>query len=176
MEFLDFIAAEGPNGRLFAADLRENFWGSAAFGVLVLIFLWKGLPALRKAMKGRTEGIRSKLEEAQTERVAAEKSLNKSSEELPDLGQERSRIRKAATEDAERVKTELIAKAKADAKALVERGHADCEQMKSQAQSDLQAEMGRITRETAEEIVISDIQPQSQSDLIDSYIDKVGQL
>ncbi len=176
MDLTNLIAAEGPNGRLFAADILEVIWGSAAFGVLALIFLWKGLPALRKAMKARTESIRSELEEAQNERVTAEKALNKSSEELPDLGQERSRIRKTATEDAERIKTELIAKAKADAQALVERGHADCEQMKSQAQSDLQAEMGRLTRETAEEIVISDMQPQSQSDLIDSYIDKVGQL
>lgn len=176
MDYLDLIAAEGPNGRLFAADIKEVIWGSAAFGVLFLLFLWKGLPALRKAMKNRTESIRSELEEAQTQRVNAEKALNKSSEELPDLGQERSRIRKAATEDSERVKTELIAKAKSDAQALLERGHADCELMKANAQSDLQIEMGRLTRETAEEIVISDMAPQSQTDLIDSYIDKVGQL
>ncbi len=172
----DLILAGKPNGVQLAGDILEVYWGSAAFFVLVALFLWKGLPSLKASLKKRTESIRSELQDAHDERLAAEQALEAGNSVLPDLGQERSRIRKEAVESSAKLKADLIERAHADAAALVEKGKSDCLAMRRQAMADIEAEIAQVTKQTTEAVVLNDIDAAAQTDLIESYIQKVGQL
>lgn len=180
ISFINILAAEGgvhhDNGVHLAGDIKEVYWGSAAFFVLLALFMWKGLPKVKAAMRARTESIRSELAEAAAERSEAEANLEESSQAMPDLGKERSRIRREAIESSEKLKVDLVRGATQDAEAIVAKGRLDCENMKRQASADLSAQVAELTRETTEAVVINDINNQTQIDLIDSYIDRVGQL
>jgi len=170
------ILAEDPNGVHLAGDIKEVFWGSAAFFVLLGLIIWKAGPKIKELMNARTESIRSELADAEMQRVEAQQALETSAVDLPDVGKERSRIRKEAIESAEKLKVDLNSKAIEEAKAIMAKGKADCENLKRQANADMANEVARLTRETTEAVVINDIDSATHSELIDSYINKVGQL
>ncbi len=170
------VLAVGDNGVHLAGDLKEVYWGSAAFAVLVILFLWKGLGPIKENLRGRTERIRSELADAQSEREAAESAVEAKADTMPDVGQERSRIRREALETAEKLKKDLISKAKKEAASIVERGHLEVATMRNQAASELASQVSTLTKEAAEMSVAQEMTPQSHANLIDAYITKVGQL
>ena len=45
------FAAEGPNGNWIPGDPNEFYWGSVAFLIILAVFIMKGLPAIKAAMK-----------------------------------------------------------------------------------------------------------------------------
>ena len=173
---LSVIAAEGPNGVHLPSDIKEVYWGTAAFLVVMFLLYRYAWPAMVKAMKGRTERIEAELAEARREREEAEAALTSSAAELPDVSAEEERIRAEATEQAARVKADLIAKAEADAEEIRSRGAADVENYRRQAIADLSAEMSRLTKESAEAVVVENLDGNAQNDLIESYINQVQDL
>ncbi len=175
MSFINLLAAEG-NGYHLAHDIKEVYWGSAAFFIVVGLIWWKGGPFIKRGLASRTERIEAELAEARSRREAAEAALNASTSELPDLSAEETRIRAEAEETAARLKVDLIAKAAAEAEGIRERGKADVANRKRQARADLQAEIADATRKAAEDMVRSDLDIAAQSDLIDAYINDVRQM
>lgn len=169
------FAADAPNGVHLAGDINEVIWGSIAFFVLMALIIWKAGPAIKKMVTGRTERIRAELAEAQAQRAEAEAALTASTADLPDVSAEEDRIRTEATETAAQLKVDLKAKAEADAAALKARAAADVETMKRQALADIQAEVAEITRSATEVVVTEQLDAASQSQLIENYINQVGQ-
>lgn len=175
MNFINLLAAEG-NGYHLAHDIKEVYWGSAAFFIVVGLIWWKAGPAIKNGLASRTERIEAELADARSRREAAEAALTASTSELPDLSAEETRIRIEAEETAARLKADLIAKAEAEAEGVRERGKADVANRKRQARADLQAEIADATRRAAEDMVRSDLDAGAQSDLIDAYINQVRQM
>jgi F-type H+-transporting ATPase subunit b len=180
MNFLFLLAAEEgvhhDNGVHLAGDIKEVYWGSLAFFVVLGLVVWKAGPLIKRAMAGRTDRIEAELAEARSRREAAETALTASTSELPDLSEEEARIRVEANETAVRLKADLIAKAEAEAEAIRERGKADVANRKRQARADLSAEIGEATRRAAEVMVRDQLDGPAQSDLIESYINQVSQM
>lgn len=175
MNLLSIVAAEG-NGVHLAHDIREVFWGSLAFLVVVGLIVWKGAPAIRNGLASRTQRIEAQLAEARSRRDAAEAALSASTSDLPDLGVEESRLRSEAETTAARLKADLIAKAEADADAVRERGKVDVGNRKRQARADLQSEIADATRQAAEVMVRHELDDRAQADLIDAYINQVSRM
>ena len=72
------------------------------------------------------------------------------------------------------MKAQLIARADTDAAEVRARGLADVESTKTQATSDLQAEIGVLAMGAAEAVVANTLDEATQAELIDSYITTVG--
>ena len=169
------LAAEGPNEVHLPADINEVYWGSIAFFVIFGLFWWRGRPALAKAMADRTARIEAELASAKSERQAAEAALSATTSDLPDIGEEADRIRAEAGQTAAKLKEDLVAKAHAEADAVLERGKSDVMNRKRQAQADLTAEVARMTRDAAEAVVLEGLgDGNSQNDLIEKYINQVS--
>ncbi len=164
------------NGVHLAGDMKEVYWGSSAFIVLVALIAWKFGPAIKKMVASRPERIQAELEAAKAARTEAETALNASTADLPDVGAEEVRIRDEALETASRLKVDMVAKAEADAEALKTRGVADVANMKRQALTDLQDEVATITRDATEAIVTEGLDEAAHAELIENYINQVGQL
>lgn len=170
------LAAEEPNSVHLPGDLNEVYWASAAFVVVAALLVWKVWPPLRRALDKRTNDIRAELETASRERAAAEAALTEQRAEVGDVGAERQRLLAEAAETAERLRVDLVARARVDAEALRARAITDIENQRNQALGDLRAEVARLTRGAAEAVVRENLDATSQSQLIDSYIERVRQL
>jgi F-type H+-transporting ATPase subunit b len=170
------LASEEPNGVHLSSSIPEVIWGSLAFFVLMIPFVTKGLPAIKKAMAGRTARIRAERAGAESARIEAQSALSASTADLPDVNAEAGRLRTEAVETAARLKTDMVAKAHADAAALKERAAADAENAKRQALADLTAEVSRLTRGATEAVVNDSLDAAAHADLIEKYISQVGQL
>ncbi len=176
MHTLYMIAAEAPNGRHIPGDVNEVYWGTVAFFVVVGLIVWKALPAMTQALRDRTARIESELAEAKAARAEAEQALTASSADLPDVSTEEAKIRSEAQATAAKLREDLFAKAEAEAEAVRERGRSDVANRKRQAQADLAAEISAMTRNSAEALVKEGLDGGSQSELIETYINQVGQM
>ena len=169
------IAAAGePNGQILPHKIEEVWWGTAAFLIVLALIIWKGGPAIKGMWNTRIDRLRNELETASTARTEAEAELARVEASIADADNEKARLVAEAHQTAEAVKSQLIARADTDAAEVRARGLADVESTKTQATSDLQAEIGVLAVGAAEAVVANSLDAATQAELIDSYITKVG--
>jgi F-type H+-transporting ATPase subunit b len=162
------------NGWHLGGDTNEVIWGSLAFFVVLGLLYKYAFPAMKAGLKGRTDRISAELSAAALARVDAETALTASTQELPDVSTEGTRLMAESEETAEKLKADIVAKAHNDAEQLKIRAASDISNQTSQALADIRDEVARLTRGATEKVVESNLNPTSQSDLIDAYIAKVG--
>lgn len=170
------LAAEEPNSVHLPGDINEVYWGAAAFIVIVAVLIKLAGPAVAKALRKRTDDIRAELEAADAERRAAESALTEQRAGVGDISADRQRLLVEANETAERLKVDVVARARTEGEALRARALADIEAQRNQAMGDLRAEVARLTRGAAEAVVRENLDDAAQKQLIDSYIERVRQL
>jgi F-type H+-transporting ATPase subunit b len=163
-----------PNTIILPSDINEVIWGTISFLIVFGLIWWKGGPAIKGMWVGRIERIRTEVETAAEARATAEAALAKVEADLADAETERQRILSEGRETADSVKAQIIAKAGTDAADARVRGASDVEAAKSQATSDLQAEISFLALGAAEQVVTNSLDAETQTELIESYINRVG--
>jgi len=159
---------------LFTPHLPELIWGGIAFLIVLFVLMKFAFPMLKKGLKAREEKIRSDLEGAEKARQDAESEKVRYQAQLADARGDANRIVEDARQAAESVRTEVIAKAEADAAEVRNRANEDIRLARERAMSDLQHQVGEISIGLAEKIVERTIDPATQADLVESYINSVG--
>lgn len=170
------LAADEPNGVHLPSDINEVYWGSLAFFVVFGLLVWKGGPALKRVLAKRTESIRDEITAAERERQDAESRLAAQRAEIGDIDTERQRLLAEAHETAERLKVDLVARAREDGEAMRTRAITEIQAQRNQAMGDLRAEVARLTQGAVEAVVRENLDEAAQRELIDSYIERVRQL
>ncbi|MEZ5245284.1 MAG: hypothetical protein R2707_09325 [Acidimicrobiales bacterium] len=172
---IGILAAEGPNGNFIPGDINEFYWGSAAFGIIFLIFLWKGVPAISKLMKGRTVRIEEEIAAAAAEKAAAEDQLATLSGQLGNADAEAAKIIADARAQATKLEADLLARAEADVAEAKERSRLEIEAQREQALTDLRAAVAEQARIAADAVVRQNLgDAATQSALIDDYISQLA--
>lgn len=172
---LTIFAAEGPNGNWIPSDINEFYWGAAAFGIIFVIFLWKGVPAIKNVMQARTASIEEELATASADKAAAEADLVALSNQLGDAESEGDKIVAEAREQATKLEADLIAKAKADIAEAKERSAIEIQAQRDQALTDLRAAVADQARTAADAVVRQNLDDSAtQSALIDDYISQLA--
>jgi len=171
---LSILAAEGPNGRFIPSDVKEFWWSTAAFLVVLSLILWKLLPVIKKGMADRSDRIRAELVEAERARVEAEAELSTLKTKLGDAGAESQRIISNAHEQAATMKAELIARADGEASDARAKAEAEISTSQGQVTSDIQAAVAAQAAEAAESVVRANLDSSTHTDLIDRYIQEVS--
>ena len=98
--------------------LGPGFFVASAMLVVIAIMLWKGVPALIAGMLDqKIAGIRQQLDQAKALRAEAEKLRDDYARKTAEAESDIAALRAGAERQAE----EIVAKAKADATALIER-------------------------------------------------------
>lgn len=170
-----FFAAEGPNGRFLPSDVKEFWWSTAAFLIVVAIMLIKLLPLMRQAMADRSERIQEEIVQAERAKVDAESELSSLRSKLGDADAEAARIREEAKETAETVKADLMARADADAAEAKAKANTEVSASSGQASADIQSAVASQAAVAAESVVNANLDDATHTSLIDSYIEQVGQ-
>jgi F-type H+-transporting ATPase subunit b len=154
--------------------VNELVWGAISFAA-VLFLIWKfGWPAIKKGMEARTERIRTDLEQAESVRVEAEGVLADYQAQVADAKSESARIIEEARQQADSMKRDLQAQAEADIAAMRQKAAADIEAAKAQAMADLRGEVATIAIGAAERVVERNLDPETNTALVESFIDQVG--
>ena len=97
---IGIFAAEGPNGNWIPGDPNEFYWGSAAFLIIAVVFVMKGVPAIKAAMKATSDKVENELAEAEQAKAEAEAELEALTSSLGDAGAEADAIIADAREQA----------------------------------------------------------------------------
>jgi len=153
---------------------NEIIWGSLAFLVL-LIAMWKwGVPAIKNMEKAREDRIRNDLESAEKSRTEAEAEKAQYLAQIAGAKDEAGRIIEEARQAAETVRSDLIAKAEADAQEIRNRAQADIANQRTQAMSQLRNDVAQLSIDLAGRIVERNLDNDTNRQLVDSFIDQVS--
>lgn len=172
---LSFIlGAEESNGYIIPADINEVWWGIAGLVPLLVLFFWKGVPALRKLMAKRSQDLQDQLAAAEQARREAEAELASLRASLGNADEESRRILADARKRAGTLKADLIARYEAEARDAVQRARIEIEASKSQALADLREEVVAMTIAATEAILAENLSGPTHSELVDRFIEQVG--
>ena len=163
---------EAPN--LIFPEVDEIIWGGAAFLILLAFMVWKGFPAVKRAMDARSDKIRADLDAADEAKAAAMRTRTEYEAQLAEAKAAAARIIDDARAQAAELSGELQARASADIAEQRARAAADIETSRLQAVDDLRGEVAAIAVGAAERVVGASLDADAHRSLIDGYIDEVA--
>lgn len=139
--------------------------------VLVKIFAWEQITGIFKA---REEKIANDIDGAEAARQKAESLAQKREVELSQAKDEAGQIIDDAKETGKNQEAKIVAEAREEASRLKAKANQDIEQSKAEALSSVKSDVADLTVLLAEKIMTTNLDKEAQSNLIDSYLDKLG--
>ena len=160
-------------GGLTDIDFGLTLWTIVLFVLFTVLMTKLGWGPLLKAIEEREKGIRGAVDGAQKAHTEAQALLAQHKELLREAGRERDDIIKAAMKDAEQLKADLSARAKAESDQMVQRARDQIEREKNQAIVELRGQVADLAMQAASKIVASSMTPEAQRKLVDDFIKTV---
>ena len=153
---------------------NEIIWGAISFVVLLVALYKFAWPALRNGMDARAERIRADLDAADTAKADAEHILEEYRTQLADARNESARIIEEARQAADSLRRDQEQRLQTELAEMRERAAADIEAAKRQAIADLRGDVAELAIGAAEVIVQRSLDRDTQTRLVDSYIEQVS--
>ncbi len=163
---------ESPSPILPATD--ELVWGSLSFLVLFLLMRKYAFPSIKKGMNDRSDRIRSDLDAAEQAKSEAATVLEGYRVQMADAQSEAGRIIDEARQTAEALKKDAAARLQTELAETRSRAATDIEAAKVQATADLKGELATLAVGAASAVVNKNLDPATQTQLIEDYIASVG--
>ncbi len=140
------------------------------FGFFALIlgkFAWGPLLGL---IEERETKIKEAVESSEKANAEAKSLLEKHQQLLREAGREREEIVKKTRQEAEQLKADLSAKARAESDVIIQRAKEQIDREKAQAIREIRTQVADIAVEAASKIVTSSLTPEAQRKLVDDYV------
>ena len=144
---------------------------------LLLIFLVKKYAwgNITSVLDERAEKISSDIDGAEEARKKAEELASKREAELAGSRTEAKTIIENAKETAEKSKADILAEAKLEAGRLKEKANQEIAQNKAEALQSVKGEVADLTISLAGKIIAQNLDGHAHKELIDQYIDQLGE-
>ena len=144
---------------------------------LLLIFLVKKYAwgNISSVLDERAEKISSDIDGAEEARKKAEELASKREAELAGSRTEAKTIIENAKETAEKSKADILAEAKLEAGRLKEKANQEIAQNKAEALQSVKGDVADLTISLAGKIISQNLDSQAHKELIDQYIDQLGE-
>ena len=144
---------------------------------LLLIFLVKKYAwgNITSVLDERAEKISSDIDGAEEARKKAEELASKREAELAGSRTEAKTIIENAKETAEKSKADILAEAKLEAGRLKEKANQEIAQNKAEALQSVKGEVADLTISLAGKIISQNLDSHAHKELIDQYIDQLGE-
>jgi F-type H+-transporting ATPase subunit b len=171
------LAAEEVNVKAKNPILPEGdeiLWAAIAFVLVFGLLSWKAWPAIKAGLQARQDRIREDLAKAESARTEAETSLEEYKRQLADARNDASQIIEEARLQAEGVRQERVTAVETEIAELRARAAEDIRLATERAMGDLQSKVAELSIELAEKVVERNLDRQTQTALIESYINQVG--
>ena len=144
---------------------------------LLLIFLVKKYAwgNITSVLDERAEKISSDIDGAEEARKKAEELASKREAELAGSRTEAKTIIENAKGTAEKSRADMLAEAKLEAGRLKEKANQEIAQNKAEALQSVKGDVADLTISLAEKILSKNLDSQAHKELIDQYIDQLGE-
>jgi len=144
---------------------------------LLLIFLVKKYAwgNITSVLDERAEKISSDIDGAEEARKKAEELASKREAELAGSRTEAKTIIENAKETAEKSKADILAEAKLEAGRLKEKANQEIAQNKAEALQSVKGDVADLTISLAGKIISQNLDSQAHKELINQYIDQLGE-
>ena len=163
---------KAPNPILPAKN--EIIWGFLSFLVLFVLMAKFAFPAVQRAMQARTDRIRGNLDDAERVKTEAQTVLEEYRAQLADARNESNRIIEEARQTADQLRRDLMQRAEAEVSELKQRTQDDINAARDRTLSDLRNEVSSLAIELAEKVVERNLDRETNTALVESFINSVG--
>ena len=148
---------------------------SGAFIILLVLlraFAWKAITGVFAA---RAKKISDDIDAAEANHHQAAKLVKQREAELAGSKEEAASIIQVANDTANQNRAKVLATATEEASLLKKRAQEDIEQQRKEALNSVKGEVANISVQIAEKLIGQSLDSQAQSELIDSYLAKLGE-
>ncbi|MEM6325488.1 MAG: F0F1 ATP synthase subunit B [Bacteroidota bacterium] len=158
---------------LLAPNAGTVFWIFIAFSGL-LFLLWKfAWPVIIGGIEEREQRIETSLTEADRALTEAKQLQADNDAARRQSEQQAQQILREAREEADAVRSKDIEKTRTEIAAMRESAREEIEREKRQALAELRSEVAALAVSGAEKILRKEIDPKTQSDLVDDFISEL---
>lgn len=155
---------------LLLPQLPDLVWGSIAFVIILLFFIWKVVPRLNAALDARSDAIEGGLKRAEEAQAGAQEALEQYNTQLAEARAAAAGIRDQAREDAKRIRAELVEQAQAEAARVLASAQAQIEAERQSALVSLRSEVGAIAIELASGVIGESLEGKRSTDIVDRFL------
>jgi F-type H+-transporting ATPase subunit b len=152
-----------------------TLWTVVLFAIFAFVLTKLGWKPLLAMIEEREKSIHDAVGSAQKANEEAQRLLAQHQELIREAGRQREEIMKRALADAETVKTDLIAQARAESDRMVHKAKEQIEREKKLAIQELRSSVADLAVEAAAKIVQSSLTPEAQKKLVHEFIDNLPQ-
>jgi len=147
-------------------SVPDLIWGTLAFVILLVFFIWKILPRLNKLLDDRRDAIDGGIHRAEQAQAEANAVLERYTAQLADARLEAGHIRDQARADGAAILAELKEHASAEAGRIVANAQVQIESERAAALASLRADVGTLALDLASTIVDEVLSDDKRSEAI----------
>ncbi|MDO4793660.1 MAG: F0F1 ATP synthase subunit B [Filifactor alocis] len=129
---------------------------------------------VKNFMDERTKSIEDQITQAKEKEELADRKLSDYEERIKNAREEGREIVRLARQSAEKQHEEIVEHAKAEAEQIFKKKQEQLKREKQQAVHSIKNEISDIALMVAEKVIQKNLTPQDQSQLIDEFINNVG--
>lgn len=155
---------------LLIPQLPDLIWGSIAFVIILVFFIWKVVPRLNAALDARRDAIEGGLKRAEEAQAGAQEALESYNSQLAEARAAAAGIRDQAREDAKRIRAELVEQAQAEAARVLSSAQAQIEAERQSALVSLRSEVGAIAIDLASGVIGESLNDKRSNDIVDRFL------
>lgn len=150
-------------------------WTWVTFLVLLYVLKKVAWNPLLGAVEEREKSIAESLRHAEQARMEADKLLEEQHRKLAQTQEEVQVMLKESRQMAEKIRTEIIEKAKEDAQKLLDRARKDIDKERKMALMGLRKEVADVVVGATAKLIGESLDEKKHRQLIDAYISRLGQ-
>ncbi|HFI0467786.1 TPA: F0F1 ATP synthase subunit B [Streptococcus suis] len=147
---------------------------TASFAILIIlirVFAWNKITGI---FEERANKIANDIDAAEEKLTAASNLVQQREQELVQGRVEGQKIIQDAVERAKLEKKRVLEQAEVEIQALKQKAQMEIEAEKREAQENLHVQVAELAVDLAGKIILEDLDQQAHSNLIDRYLDKLG--
>ena len=166
---LAVAADEAPNPLLPA--IYDIIWSAVCFAIILVFFMWKFLPAIKKTLDARAEAIEGGIKKAEIAQAEAAAALDEYTAKLAEGRSEAAAIREQARADGAKILAELKEQAGIEAARVTANAQAQIEAERQAALVSLRAEVGSLAIDLASGVIGQSLGDDKKSSaLVDQFL------
>ena len=170
------FAEESAGVEILIPHMVEFVPALIAFVLILILFAKFFWPKVLANLDARQEKIAGDLEAAAQDRVDARKELDAYKERIANAEAEADEIIAEAKRNAEDEAARIKAQAQTEAQEIIQRAHEAVANERKSAELEIANQIADLSVGIAEKIIEENLNEEKQLDLVDKYLQKVGNL
>lgn len=164
-------AAEEESPNPLIPEIYDLVWSAVCFAIILIFFVWKFLPAIKKNLDARAEAIEGGIKKAEIAQAEAAAALAQYQDQLAEGRAEAAKIRDQARADGTAILNELKEQASVEAARITANAQAQIEAERQSALVSLRSEVGTLAIDLASGVIGQSLADDKKaSTLVDQFL------